>query len=45
MDNQQLYLPASCHSYSMIAIVSPREQNHLQLVFNLNFHFRLSVSK
>ncbi|VDK73916.1 unnamed protein product [Litomosoides sigmodontis] len=30
MDNQQLYLPASCHSYSMIAIVSPREQNHLQ---------------
>ncbi|VDM10677.1 unnamed protein product [Wuchereria bancrofti] len=30
MDNQQLYLPASCHSYSMIAIVSPREQNNLQ---------------
>ncbi|MCP9264552.1 Protein argonaute-2 [Dirofilaria immitis] len=30
MDNQRLYLPASCHSYSMIAIVSPREQDHLQ---------------
>uniref|UniRef100_A0A915Q2W1 Uncharacterized protein n=1 Tax=Setaria digitata TaxID=48799 RepID=A0A915Q2W1_9BILA len=30
MDNQQLYLPASCRSYSMIAMVSPREQNHLQ---------------
>uniref|UniRef100_A0A0R3RQP8 PAZ domain-containing protein n=1 Tax=Elaeophora elaphi TaxID=1147741 RepID=A0A0R3RQP8_9BILA len=30
MDNQRLYMPASCRSYSMIAIVSPREQNHLQ---------------
>lgn len=30
MDNQHLYLPASCRSYSMIAMVSPREQQHLQ---------------
>uniref|UniRef100_A0A8R1TYC6 Uncharacterized protein n=5 Tax=Onchocerca TaxID=6281 RepID=A0A8R1TYC6_ONCVO len=30
MDDQRLYLPASCHSYSMIAMVNPREQNHLQ---------------
>ncbi|VDM99836.1 unnamed protein product [Thelazia callipaeda] len=30
LDNQQLYVPAICRSYSMIAMVSPREQNHLQ---------------
>ncbi|VDN28919.1 unnamed protein product [Gongylonema pulchrum] len=30
MDNQQLYVPASCKSFSMIALVDPREQNQLQ---------------
>ncbi|VDK38542.1 unnamed protein product [Gongylonema pulchrum] len=30
MDSQQLYVPANCQSYSMIALVDPREQNHLQ---------------
>ncbi|KAK6051200.1 PAZ domain protein [Cooperia oncophora] len=30
MDNQTLYLPATCGSYSMIALVNPRDQNLLQ---------------
>ncbi|CAI5441807.1 unnamed protein product [Caenorhabditis angaria] len=30
MDNQILYLPATCRSYSMIALVDPRDQTTLQ---------------
>ncbi|KAK0416178.1 hypothetical protein QR680_012330 [Steinernema hermaphroditum] len=30
MDNQVLYLPAACRSYSLIAMVNPREQGVLQ---------------
>ncbi|CAJ0573794.1 unnamed protein product, partial [Mesorhabditis spiculigera] len=30
MDNQTLYLPATCRSYSMIALVNPRDQHLLQ---------------
>ncbi|CAJ0960664.1 unnamed protein product, partial [Mesorhabditis belari] len=30
MDNQTLFLPASCSSYSMIALVNPRDQALLQ---------------
>jgi hypothetical protein len=34
MDNQVLYNPASCRSYSMIALVNPRDQCLLQYVYN-----------
>ena len=30
MDSQQLYVAAKCSSYSMIALVNPKEQNQLQ---------------
>ncbi|KAH7732179.1 tag-76 [Aphelenchoides avenae] len=30
MDNQELYLPAKCRSYSLIGMVNPREQSLLQ---------------
>lgn len=30
MDNQTLYMPATCRSYSMIALVNPKEQNLLE---------------
>ncbi|TKR75776.1 hypothetical protein L596_017019 [Steinernema carpocapsae] len=30
MDNQVLYLPAACRSYSLIALVNPREQPNIQ---------------
>ncbi|CAD6187630.1 unnamed protein product [Caenorhabditis auriculariae] len=30
MDNQTLYIPAACRSYSMIALVNPRDQSQLQ---------------
>ena len=30
MDHQTLYMPATCRSYSMIALVDPRDQTNLQ---------------
>ncbi|CAP29475.2 Protein CBR-TAG-76 [Caenorhabditis briggsae] len=30
MDHQTLYMPATCRSYSMIALVDPRDQSNLQ---------------
>ena len=30
MDHQQLYVPARCRSYSLLALVNPKEQSALQ---------------
>uniref|UniRef100_A0A183U4R6 PCIF1_WW domain-containing protein n=1 Tax=Toxocara canis TaxID=6265 RepID=A0A183U4R6_TOXCA len=35
LDNQRLYLPAICRSYSLIAMVNPLEQRTLESVFTL----------
>uniref|UniRef100_A0A914S843 Uncharacterized protein n=1 Tax=Parascaris equorum TaxID=6256 RepID=A0A914S843_PAREQ len=42
LDNQRLYLPAICRSYSLIAMVNPLEQHTLESFLD---HLKVTLKK